>query len=384
MSDTFKSIPDDIFRDTLDTFLAPVRSLLDDSTVSEILINGPDTIYYERRGQLHKSELRFVSPEDLEGLCQNLAQFMGKHISAENPLLEARLPDGSRVAVVAPPAARGGVMISIRRFSRERARPEQLIQWGSATQEVLDFLKACLHCKRNTVVAGGTGSGKTTLLNILSSFFPDQERVIVMEDVSELQVQKEHVVYLETRPPDARGRGAVTMRDLLRAVLRMRPDRILVGEIRGGEAMELIQALSTGHGGSMTTLHANYAIDAMHRLETMCMMSDIQLPVGPLRAQIISAIDIVVQQNRLRDGTRRIVGVYEAERLGSQGEYVMRPLFEFKYQGEEPGTGRIKGQLVPTGRAPTFAADMRARGFTLPAAMKDDEPVKENGSSMGH
>ena len=278
MTEPRRVIPDKIFEYSLGSFLAPVRSLLEDPSVSEILINGYDTIYFERRGQLHKSDLRFACHEDLEGLCQNLAQFMGKHISAEHPLLEARLPDGSRVAVVAPPAARGGIMISIRRFSRERVRPEQLIGWGSATKEVLDFLRACLLCKRNTVVAGGTGSGKTTLLNILSSFFPDNERVIVMEDVSELQVQKEHVVYLETRPADPRGRGRVSMRDLLIAVLRMRPDRIIVGELRGGEAMELIQALATGHGGSLTTLHANYAVDAMHRLETMCMMSDINLP----------------------------------------------------------------------------------------------------------
>lgn len=370
MSEDHTAIPEDVFRSTLHKFFAPVAGLMSDPTVSEILINGYQTIYYERRGQLFKSELSFPSPEDLDGLCQNLAQYVGKHINAEHPMLEARLPDGSRVAVVAPPAARGGTMLSIRRFSRERARPEQLLGWGSATQEALDFLKCCLHCKRNTVVAGGTGSGKTTLLNILSSFFPDNERIIVMEDVSELQVQKEHVVYLETRPADLRGRGAVTMRELLRAVLRMRPDRILVGEIRGGEAMELIQALSTGHGGSMTTLHANYVIDAMHRLETMCMMSDIQLPVGPLRAQIISAIDIVVQQNRLRDGSRRIVGIYEAECLDAQGEYVMRPLFEFKQQGEEAGTGRVIGQLTATGRAPTFASDMEARGFRLPAAMR--------------
>ncbi len=371
MSEDYKDIPEQIFKETLGLFLLPVKSLLDDPSVSEILINGPDTIYFERRGQLQKSELRFPSSEDLEGLCQNLAQYMGKHMSHEHPLLEARLPDGSRVAVVGPPAARGGIMMSIRRFSKERVHPDQLIKWGSATAEALDFLRACLHCKRNTVVAGGTGSGKTTLLNVLSSFFPDQERIIVMEDVSELQVQKEHVVHLETRPPDRQGRGAVTMRDLLKAVLRMRPDRILVGEIRGGEAMELIQALSTGHGGSMTTLHANYAIDALHRLETMCMMSDIQLPVGPLRAQIISAIDIVVQQNRLRDGSRRVVGIYEAEGLGPIGEYVMRPLFEFQYRGEEPGTGRIRGELVPSGRAPTFAKDMIARGFSLPAAMRE-------------
>ncbi len=370
MTQEKSAIPEHIFQFTLSSFLAPVRSLLDDPSVSEVLINGHDNIYFERRGQLHKSELRFACAEDLEGLCQNLAQFMGKHISPESPLLEARLPDGSRVAVVAPPASRGGIMVSIRRFSRERLRPEQLVGWGSATQEVLDFLRACLACKRNMVVAGGTGSGKTTLLNILSSFFPDDERIIVMEDVSEMQVQKEHVVYLETRPPDRRGRGQVTMRDLLRAVLRMRPDRIIVGELRGGEAMELIQALSTGHGGSLTTLHANYAVDAMHRLETMCMMSDINLPVAPLRAQIISAVDIVVQQNRLRDGSRRIVGVYEAEGLGSQGEYVMRPLFEFQYRGEEPGSQRIIGELTSTGKAPTFAADMAARGFKLPTACR--------------
>ena len=366
----FERIPSHIFDETLATFLSPVQPLLDDPSVSEILINGPDTIYFERRGQLHKSEARFQAVEDLEGLYQNLAQYVGKRISTEKPFLEARLPDGSRVAVVVPPAARGGTMVSIRRFARERLRPEQLIGWGSATQEVLDFIRACLSCKRNTVVAGGTGSGKTTLLNILSSFFPDNERIVVMEDVSELQVQKDHVVYLETRPPDHRGRGEVTMRDLLRAVLRMRPDRIIVGEIRGGEAMELVQALSTGHGGSLTTLHANYAIDALHRLETMCMMSDIHLPVGPLRSQIISAIDVIVQQNRLRDGSRRIVGVYEAEKLGAQGEYVVRPLFEFKQRGEEPGTGKVLGELVATGAAPTFAADIEARGLRLPPAMR--------------
>jgi pilus assembly protein CpaF len=370
MSEAESTIAEHIFAHTLRSFLAPVRRLLEDVTVSEILINGYDTIYYERRGQLHKSDLRFACAEDLESLCQNLAQYMGRHISPENPLLEARLPDGSRVAIVGPPAARGGTMVSIRRFSRERLHPEQLIGWGSATAEVLDFLRACLLCKRNTIVAGGTGSGKTTLLNILSSFFPDNERVIVMEDICELQVQKEHVIYLETRPPDPRGRGQVTMRDLLRAVLRMRPDRIIVGELRGGEAMELIQALSTGHGGSMTTLHANYAIDAMHRMETMCMMSDIQLPVGPLRAQIISAIDVVVQQNRLRDGSRRIVGVYEAEKFFRDGEYVMRQLFDFKYRGEEAGTGHILGELVATDQPPSFAADMAARGFTLPAAWR--------------
>lgn len=362
MSTALESLPERVFTETLQSFLAPVRELLSDGTVSEILINGHDTIYFERRGTLHRSDLRFSDPQDLEGFCQNLAQYVGKTVSHEHPLLEGRLPDGSRVSIVTPPASRRGITVSIRRFSRERVSPQQLIGWGSVTQEVLQFIEACLLSKRNLVVSGGTGSGKTTLLNALSSFFPDRERIVVMEDVSELQVQKEHVVYLETRPPDSRGRGAVTMRDLLRAVLRLRPDRIIVGEIRGGEAMELVQALSTGHGGSMTTLHANHAIDAMHRLETMCMMSDIQLPVGPLRAQIISAIDVVVQQTRLRDGSRRVVGIYEAEGLGPHGEYVMRPLFEFKQQGDEPGSGRIRGTLVATG-TPTFAEDLRARGL---------------------
>lgn len=370
MSSLFDRIPEQVFIETLATFLLPVKHFLDDTSVSEILINGPDEIYYEQRGVLHKSDVRFGSLEDLEGLCQNLAQYVGKTLTSEKPFLEARLPDGSRVAVVAPPASRTGLTVSIRRFARERLKPEQLIGWGSATQEGLDFVKACLHCKRNTVVAGGTGSGKTTLLNVLSSFFPDEERIIVMEDVSELQVQKEHVVYLETRPADHRGRGEVSMRDLLRAVLRLRPDRIIVGEIRGGEAMELVQALTTGHGGSMTTLHANHAVDAMHRLETMCLMSDINLPVGPLRAQIMSAIDVVVQQNRLRDGSRRIVGIYEAEKIGEQGEYVMRPLFQFVHEGIEPVTGKVLGSLRPTGLLPTFADDIEARGFQLPVGMR--------------
>lgn len=370
MASVLERIPEQVFEESLASFLAPIRKYLDDATVSEILINGPAEVYYEQRGQLYLSDVRFESEDDLLSLCQNLAQYVGKTLTTEKPFLEARLPDGSRVAVVAPPAARGALKVSIRRFARERLRPEQIVAWGSASQEVLDFLKACLHCKRNTVVAGGTGSGKTTLLNVLSSFFPDGERIIVMEDVSELQVQKDHVVYLETRPADHRGRGEVTMRDLLRAVLRLRPDRIIVGEIRGGEAMELVQALTTGHGGSMTTLHANHAVDAMHRLETMCLMSDINLPVGPLRAQIMSAIDVVVQQNRLRDGSRRIVGVYEAEGIGAQGEYVMRPLFQFQHEGIEAGTGRVLGRLMPTGQAPSFADDMEARGFRLPAAMK--------------
>lgn len=363
-------VPESVFQKTLSGFLTPVQPLLQDPSVSEILINGPETVYYEQRGKLCRAPQTFESPEELEGLCQNLAQFVGKTISAERPFLEGRLPDGSRVSIVAPPAARGGIMVSIRRFSRERILPEQLIAMGSVTKEALDFIRACLLSKRNVVIAGGTGSGKTTLLNILSSFFPSGERIIVMEDVCELQVQTEHVVYLETRPQDPRGKGEVSMRDLLRATLRMRPDRIVVGEIRGGEAIELVQALSTGHGGSMTTLHANYAVDAMHRLETMCLMSDLGLPLAPLRGQIISAIDVVVQQNRLRDGSRRVVGIYEAEGLGAQGEYVMRPLFEFRDRGVVSSTGRIDGELVPTGRAPTFAADLVSRGLVLPEAMR--------------
>lgn len=365
-------VPEVVFEETLNSFLSPIGELLKDASVSEILINGPHVVYYERKGKLHRADFQFGTSEELDGLCQNLAQYVGKSISPERPILEGRLPDGSRVSVVSPPAARGGQMVSIRRFSKERLRPEQLIEFQSITQEALDFLRACLLCKRNVVIAGGTGSGKTTLLNILSSFFPPNERIIVMEDVCELQVQCEHVVYLETRPADGQGKGEISMRDLLRAVLRMRPDRIIVGEIRGGEAMELVQALSTGHGGSMTTLHANYAIDALHRLETMCLMSDLNMPLGPLRSQVVSAIDIVVQQNRLRDGTRRVVGIYEAEGLNHNGEYVMRPLFEFKDLGETPGTGRIQGHLLASSRAPTFADDLRARGFVLPMCMQKD------------
>ena len=371
MSDATAHIPESVFHETLNSFLAPVQHLLDDPSVSEILINTHREVYCERGGRLQLTEAQFSTVTELEGLCQNLAQYVGKTMNNERPFLEGRLPDGSRVSIVIPPASRRGITVSIRRFARHRLTPQELVTKGSITQAVLDFIRGCLMAKRNLVVAGGTGSGKTTLLNVLSSFFPDDERIIVMEDVCELQVQKEHVVYLETRPKDSRGRGEVTMRDLLRAVLRLRPDRIIVGEIRGGEAMELVQALSTGHGGSMTTLHANYAIDAMHRLETMCMMSDLNLPVGPLRAQIISAIDVVVQQNRLRDGSRRVVGIYEAEGLGPDGEYVMRPLFEFKQRGEEPGTGKIIGGLVPTGRAPTFVDDMVARGVKLPEGMRN-------------
>lgn len=363
-------IPEGIFTETLYGFLAPVQQYLADPSISEVLINGPDQIYCEQRGRLHRTAARFEDPEDLLSLCQNLAQYVGKSYSMEHPVLEARLPDGSRVTAIGPPAARHGIQVSIRRFSRDRLSPQQLVEWGSLTADALEFVRSCLLCKRNIVVAGGTGSGKTTLCNVFSSFFPDDERIVVMEDVSELQIQKAHVVYLETQPGDVRGRGRVTMRDLLRAVLRMRPDRILMGEVRGEEALELVQALTTGHGGSMTTLHAEHAVDALYRLETMCLMSDVRLPPTALRSQILSAIDIIVQQNRLRDGSRRVVGIYEAAGLDERGEYEVRPLFLFQHRGQEPGTGRVLGQLLPAGIRPSFTDDLLARGYTLPASMR--------------
>lgn len=361
-------IPREVFEQTLLGFLTPIRPFLEDPSVSEVMINGPDEIFIERGGRLERVDARFPSREALEAAVRNLAQFVGRHVDAERPILEGRLPDGSRVEAILPPVSPDGPSVAIRRFFRETLTIRKLISFGSLTDDAAQLLHAVVACKQNVIVAGGTGSGKTSLLNVLSSFAGDGERIVVIEDSRELQLQKPHVVQLEARPPDPRGRGAVTIRDLFRATLRMRPDRIVVGEIRGGEALDLVQAMTSGHGGCLSTVHATYPIDTMNRLETMALMSDVELPLHALRAQVGSAIDIIVQTSRLQDGSRCVTHITQVVGYDPDRGYQLENLFERHYLGKEPD-GRVISELRPTGALPACREMIHALGMELPRSM---------------
>jgi len=361
-------IPRAVYEQTLLGFLDPVRPFLDDTSVSEIMINGPFEIFIERKGQLHKTDARFPNHHALTAAIRNLAQFVGRQVDEERPILEARLPDGSRVEAILPPASPDGPTVAIRRFFKETLTIERLIGFGSLTAEAGQALDALVGAKQNIVVAGGTGSGKTSLLNALSSFCGDEERIVVIEDNRELQLQKPHVVQLEARPPDARGKGAVTIRDLFKATLRMRPDRIVVGEIRSGEALDLVQAMTSGHGGSLTTVHATYPIDTMNRLETMAMMSDVELPLHALRAQVGSAIDIITQTARMQDGSRCVTHITEVVGFDPDRGYQLQDLFVRRFLGKE-ADGRVISEFVPTGAIPGCVEMVRALGLEFPANM---------------
>ncbi len=364
-------IPDQVFQQTLMGFLQPVAKFLADDGISEIMINGPDEIYIERGGKLEHTGARFPSEHALASAVRNIAQYVGKTVDPDRPVLDARLPDGSRVCAVLPPAARRGITVAIRRFPKERLTVDQLIKFGALTPACRAFLDICVQLKRNVMVAGGTGSGKTSLLNALGSFIEPQERIVVIEDSSEVQLQQPHAVYLEARPPDNKGKGAVSIRELLRATLRLRPDRIVVGECRGGEALDLIQAMTSGHGGSLSTVHATYPHDTLHRLETLCLMSDVELPLTALRAQIASAVNIIVQTGRLNDGSRKITHVAECTGLNAQGGYALDMLFEWRQTGVEPETGKVLGLLSPTRHQPTFVDEISGKGLELPKEMRE-------------
>lgn len=338
----------------LDKLLAPIRPLLDDDGISEILINGASDIYVERRGRLERTDLRFATRDDLEAAARSIAQYSGKRLTPEEASIEARLPDGSRVQMIQPPASRSGLCISIRRFLREHRSIGDLVGQGSLTDASLSLLQAAVRLQKNVIISGGTGTGKTTMLNALSESFADHERVIVIEDTSELRIRKDHVVYLEVTKPDRFGRGGASVRELFRSSLRMRPDRIIVGECRGGEALDMIQAMTSGHSGSLSTVHANTPYDALHRLETLALMSDIDMPLRPLRAQIASAVNVVLQIARLkRTGRRRVVEIAEIEGLNDAGQYIVRSL----YRVGADGHSGLDGPLAWTGETPSFAAE---------------------------
>ncbi len=338
-------------------FLAPILHLLNDESVSEIMINGPDAVYVERGGKVEKTTARFESERALMAAANNIAQFVGRTVSEQDPILDGRLPDGSRICIVLPPIAAAGTSINIRRFSRKAVNPQFLLDRQAITPEGLEFLLLCVAATQNIIVSGGTGSGKTTLLNILSTEFDNSERIVVIEDTRELQVQKEHVVQMEARPADIYGRGQVTIRDLFASALRMRPDRIVVGEVRRGEALDMLQAMSSGHRGSLSTLHADTPGQACSRLETMCMLADSGLPLQALRRQVATAVDIVVQAARLHSGRRLITHISEIGFDDAAGTYSVRDIFNLDTRSTTP-------ILKWTGVRPKLASELEWMGLT--------------------
>lgn len=379
-------IPNEVYRETIWGFLAPVRAYLEDATVSEIMINGPSQVFVERGGRLESTPARFESSEDILCALRNIAQFAGKRFDEQNPILEARLPDGSRIEAVVPPVVPDGPCVAIRRFSKESLDLGHLLGCGSLSEDAAQTLAVLVGAKLNMVIAGGTGSGKTSLLNVLTRFAPERDRVVVIEDSKEVQVQRPHVVSMEARPADEHGRGAVTIRDLFRATLRMRPDRIIIGEIRGAEALDIVQAMVSGHGGCMGTLHATYPRDTLTRLETMAMMSDVNLPLTALRMQIASGVNVIVQVARMQDGRRAVSHITEV--LGfnlESNRYELRDLFARSYSGVA-ADGRVLSELLPTGMLPSFLPHLRELGLELPESVfsRARELQNSNGKHQTH
>jgi pilus assembly protein CpaF len=359
------TLRDQLFHDILDDLLGfgPIQPLLDDTEVSEVMVNGPKNIYVERRGKLTKTNVTFENDDAVMRVIEKIILPLGRRIDAESPTVDARLPDGSRVNAVIPPCAIDGPSITVRKFQKDKLTIEQLVNFGSLTPNMANFIRACVVSRLNIVISGGTGSGKTTLLNVLSTFIPEDERIVTIEDAAELKLQQDHVVRLETKPPNLEGKGMVTIRELVRNCLRMRPDRIIVGECRGGEALDMLQAMNTGHDGSLTTLHANTPRDALSRMETMCLMSGMDLPIRVIREQIASAIDLIIQQTRLKDGTRKVTSITEVS--GMEGDtIVMTEVFKFEQTSISP-EGRVVGELKPTGIRPLFCPRLEAAGFKL-------------------
>jgi len=350
-----------MYQESLRAFLKPILKYLDDDAVSEIMINGPTEIWIESKGKVTLTDARFTE-EGLLGASRNMAQFVGRVLNDERPRLDARLPDGSRIHVVLPPIARKGTTVSIRKFMQGRPGVDKLIEWGSMTPQMAHMIKAMVHTKLNVVVSGGTGSGKTTLLNIVSTLIPNDERILTIEDSAELQLQQDHIVPFESRPADKFGKGEVNMGHLLHSALRLRPDRIVVGEVRGGEAFDLMQAMNTGHGGSMATTHANTPTDTLRRLESLCLMAGIEMPMVAVRAQVASAINGVICCERFHDGSRRTTAIAEVLPLDEKGDYRTQSLFVY-VPTHKDGAGKLHGYHSPTGIIPTFLGRMQAHGF---------------------
>src|SRR5215207_9641773 len=363
------SLPEDIrtqiFNEILDemTGFGPIQPLLDDPDVSEVMVNGPKKVFVEKNGKLTRSAITFDDDDHVARIIDRIILPLGRRVDADSPTVDARLPDGSRVNAVIRPVSIDGPCITIRKFKKDKLSIQQLIDYGSMTANMGDFIRACVLAHLNIVISGGTGSGKTTLLNVLSSFIPEGERIVTIEDAAELQLQQDHVLRMETKVANTDGRGAVSIRDLVRNSLRMRPDRIVVGECRGGEALDMLQAMNTGHDGSLTTLHANTPRDAISRMETMVLMSGMDLPLKVVRQQIASAVDLIIQQSRLKDGSRKVTAITEV--VGMEGEIVvLTDIFKFDQTGLGEN-GKILGELRATGIRPIFGPRLESAGFKL-------------------
>jgi pilus assembly protein CpaF len=344
----------------------PLQTLLEDETITEVMVNGAKNLYIERKGKIHRVPVTFENNDHVMRIIDRIVAPLGRRIDESSPYVDARLPDGSRVNAVIPPISLVGPVLTIRKFARNPITVDQLIQFGSITAEAIQFLKACVESRLNVVISGGTGSGKTTLLNILSSFIPADERILTIENAAELQLRQEHVVTLESRPPNIEGRGEITIRQLVINALRMRPDRIVVGEIRDEAALDMLQAMNTGHDGSMTTLHSNSPRDSLSRLETMTLMAGMDLPARAIREQITSAVDVICHQERMRDGTRKVTNITEIS--GMEGDVItMTDIFVFEQTGIE--NGQIVGRLRPTGLRPKFMDKIEAAGINLPPSI---------------
>ena len=361
------SIQARLIRDILDevTGYGPIQLLLDDPNITEIMVNGPKKVYIEQNGRLERTNVVFEDNLHILKIIDRIVSPLGRHIDSDSPMVDARLPDGSRVNAIVPPCAVDGASLTIRKFQKEKLKFAQLIESNSLTQGMADFLRACVLGRWNIIISGGTGSGKTTFLNALSGFIPEDERIVTIEDAAELQLQQDHVVRLETKLASVEGQGAVSVRELVRNSLRMRPDRIIVGECRGGEALDMLQAMNTGHDGSLTTIHANSPRDALSRLETLVLMAGMDLPIKIVRQQISSAVDVIVQMSRLRGGARKITAVTEV--AGMEGDVVvLSDIFKFIQTGVD-GEGKIIGQHKATGIRPLFGPRLETAGYKLGA-----------------
>jgi pilus assembly protein CpaF len=343
--------------------LGPIEPLLNDDTVTEVMVNGPKAVWVEQHGRLYRTDVRFRDEDHVRNVIDRIISPLGRRCDESSPYVDARLPDGSRVNAIIPPLSLVGPVITIRKFARQKLQPDDLIRFGTITPEMVDFLRACVQVRLNIVVSGGTGSGKTTLLNVLSSFIPADERIITIEDAAELQLRQDHVISLESRPANIEGKGRISIRELVTNALRMRPDRIIVGECRSAEALDMLQAMNTGHDGSMTTLHSNSPRDTLSRLETMVLMAGMELPLRAIREQIASAIHLVVHQSRMKDGSRKVVNISEVQ--GMEGDViVMQDIFVFEQTGVE--NGRVVGRLRPTGIRPRFIEAFELANIHLP------------------
>ena len=361
-------LEEDVFNEAMR--LGPLEDLLADESITEIMVNGPEKVYVERNGKLELSDCQFSDDASVMAIIDRIVAPLGRRIDESQPYVDARLADGSRVNAIIAPLALSGPTITIRKFSKKALTPEDFIRFGTWTKDAAEFMRLCVQLRKNVIVAGGTGSGKTTLLNLLSGYIPETERIVTVEDAAELRLQQPHVVRLEARPPNIEGRGAVTIRDLVKNCLRMRPDRIIVGECRGGEALDMLQAMNTGHDGSLTTVHANSPRDVISRLETMVLMSGMDLPSRAIREQIASAVDIIIHESRMSDGTRKVTAITEV--TGIEGEQiVMQDIFAFEQTGMDEN-GKILGVMKATGSVPTWIDQIKRRGLAIDMSMFSD------------